>query len=152
LGNLALGEKRYEEAEAAYGRMEEIYRRTRGEGHYLVATALSNRATVRLERGEYARAEAMYRDVVARYEKALPAGHVNTAVARIRLGRSLLRQRRFGEAVAESQAGYQMLRGAAHASVSWLQGARQDLAAAYAALGEGERAAQYRREWEEGNR
>lgn len=152
LGNLALGEKRYEEADAAYGRMEKIYRRTRGEGHYLVATALSNRATVRLERGEYARAEAIYRDVVARYEKALPAGHVNTAVARIRLGRSLLRQRRFGEAVEESQAGYELLRDAAHVSVSWLQGARQDLAAAYAALGEVERAAQYRREWEEGNR
>ncbi len=149
LGNLALGGGEFAEAERCFLRMEEIYRRTRGDGHYLVATAMSNRATVYLRRGEFVRAERMFRDVVARYTTALSATHMNTAIARVRLGRSLTKQKRWRAAVSESQAGYDLLRSQTQPAVSWLQGAREDLATAHAALGETEAAARFRREWEE---
>lgn len=149
LGNLATGAGEFDEAERYFQRMEEIYRRTRGDAHYLVATAMSNRGTVYLRRGEFTRAEQMFRDVVARYTKALSATHLNTAIARVRLGRSLTKQKRWREAVRETQAGYGLLQAQTQPAVSWLQGAREDLAAAYAALGQPEAAARYRREWDE---
>lgn len=148
LGNLAVGERRFNEAEAAYLRMEEIYRATRGDGHYLVATAMSNRGNVWLRKGEFAKAEGMFRDVVARYTKALSETHPNTAIARIRLGRSLARQKRWKEAVAESRAGHDILAAQAQPSVSWLQAAREDLKTGYEALGRSEEAERIRQAWE----
>lgn len=149
LGNIAVAAARYDEAELYYRRMEDIYRQTRGDAHYLVATALSNRANVYLKKGDFVRAEALMHDVVARYTKALSASHTSTAIARIRLGRTLSRQKRWRETVVESQAGYDLLSAQAQPAVSWLQGAREDLAAGYAALGQAELAARYQKEWEE---
>jgi eukaryotic-like serine/threonine-protein kinase len=146
LGNIFVGEGKYAEADRSYGQMEEIYRRTRGDGHYLVATAMSNRANVRLRMGDAAGAERILRDVIGRYTRALSAEHPNTAIARIRLGRALLRQKRYRETIAESGGGYELLGKQAKAPVSWLQGARQDLAAAHGALGETELAERFRRE------
>ena len=46
LGNIFVAEQKWAEAEQCYLRMEQAYRASRGDGRYLVATALSNRANV----------------------------------------------------------------------------------------------------------
>jgi serine/threonine-protein kinase len=146
LGNIFVAEQKWAEAEQCYRRMEDAYRASRGDEHYLVATALSNRANVYLRQGQAAKAEKMLRDVVARYTRALSPEHVNTGIARIRLGRSLVRQKLWREAAGETRAGYEILQRQAKAPVSWLQGAREDLAVAYAALGDRAEADRFQRE------
>ncbi len=73
---------------------------------------------------------------------------MNTGIARIKLGRALLRQDRWKEAERESRAGYEILHGKTDPSVSWLQAARQDLATDYEALGRPADARRVRAEWE----
>ena len=75
------------------------------------------------------------------FSKTQSSQHLNTAIARIKLGRTLLRQKRFAEAEAESRAGYDILRAQLNPSVSWLNSARQDLIAVYDALGLPDKAA-----------
>lgn len=148
LGNIALARKNFTTAIEHFRRMEEIYRAGRGDAHYLVATAMSNRATAYSQQGEYARAETIFRDVIERYTKALSAQHLNTGIARIRLGRVLVRQKRWAEAREQSLAGYRIVSEQAQPSVSWLNGARTDLVAASEALGDPVGAAKYKAELE----
>ena len=84
------------------------------------------------------------REAVAIFTRGQSAEHLNTAIARIKLGRTLLRQRRFHEAEAETSAGYGILRGQVNPSVSWLNSARTDLAEIYERLGRLEQADEYR--------
>jgi serine/threonine-protein kinase len=84
--------------------------------------------------------------VVALYAETLGPDHVNMGITRIKLGRTLLRQRRYAEAAAESQAGYDILTREANPAVSFLRAARTDLAAAYEALGQSARAARFKAE------
>ncbi len=146
LGSVALRRERYDEAEAAYRRMGEIYRRVYGGEHYLMGIATSNLASVHTARGEHARAEPLYREAAATFSRTLSPGHLNTGIARIKLGRALLRQGRAAEAERESRAGYDIVRAQASPSVTWLAGAREDLAAAYDALGRPADAARFRAE------
>ena len=135
LGTAALHQGKLDDAEADFLRMADICRQVYGDKHYLVATALSNIASVDMERKQYAQAEEIYRDVVRRYTEALSPNHPNTGIARIKLGRSLLRQQRYAEAEVESRAGYEILIKQTNPTISWLQNARQDLAEEYTALG-----------------
>ena len=135
LGSAALAQGKLDDAEADFQRMADICRQVYGDKHYLVATALSNLASVDMERKQYSRAEEIYRDVVRRYTEALSPSHPNTGIARIKLGRSLLRQQRYTEAEVESRAGYEILIKQTNPTISWLQNARQDLAEEYTALG-----------------
>ena len=64
----------------------------------------------------------------------------------IKLGRSLLRQRRFAEAAVESLAGYEIVAKQTNPAIGFLQNARKDLVAAYDTLGQPERAARFRAE------
>lgn len=66
--------------------------------------------------------------------------------ARIKLGRSLLRQTKYADAAAESLGGSEILRKQAEPSVSFLKAARTDLVAAYEALGQTTEAARFRAE------
>jgi len=43
------------------------------------------------------------------YAQTLPAEHQLVGIARVRLGRAILRQRRYSEAENESRAGYELL-------------------------------------------
>ncbi len=86
----------------------------------------------------------MYRDALQRYHQTLPAGHSFIAIAEIKLGRVLVRQTRYQEAEEHTLAGFQALTKQANSSVTWLQSARQDLAAIYDALHQPEKAATYR--------
>ena len=64
------------------------------------------------------------------------------SITSIKLGRVLLRENRFKEAEAATLTGYEILSKQANPSVTWLQQARQDLAAIYDALQEPEKAKQ----------
>lgn len=145
LGHVHMAAERWSEADTCYRRMEAIYRRARGEDHPAVTTALSNQATVRMRRKDYRGAEAMYRKVIERYRAAFSDDHPNTAIARILLGRSLLRQGRFREALPITEAGHAVLARQDGPPSSWLKNAREDLVECYAATGDSGKADHYRR-------
>ncbi|HVU49246.1 MAG TPA: serine/threonine-protein kinase [Polyangia bacterium] len=147
LGLIARETKRYDEATRAFTRMVDIYRKVYPKGHYLQGLALANLASVSLARGDDARAVAGFNDALAVYARTLPSDHDNVAIARVKLGRALLGERRYGEAEAQSRSGYEILQKKAVArSIDWLQWARADLAAEYEALGRPEEASRFRQE------
>lgn len=148
LGNGAITRQAYDSADAYFTRMAAVYRAANGDAHFTVAVALSNRATVYTEQGQFARAEAIYRDVVRRFTRAQGADHVNTGIARIKLGRSLMRQRRWRDGIVESEAGYEVVSRQSEPGISFLQAARKDLAEAYTALAQPTAAARWLQEWE----
>ena len=146
LGNIASMRGQLDEAEARFRRVVEIYRAIYGDKHQFVAVALSNLATVDYDRKDYAAAEAIFRNVVTRFTEALSGDNVNTGIARIKLGRTLLHENRYKEAAAESLAGYEVLKKQTSPSTSFLRGARKDLVTDYEALKEPEKAAKFRAE------
>ena len=87
-----------------------------------------------------------YRAAVATFSATQSPDHLNTGIARIKLGRSLLRQGRTAEAEVESKAGYDIVAKQTAPTVSWLKSAREDLVAAYDILRRPEEAAKYRAE------
>jgi serine/threonine protein kinase len=147
LGTIALIQGKFDDAAAYFTRMAEIYRTVYGEKpHYLIGTAVSNLGSVYLARNEPVRAEPLFREAIGIYRQTLSAEHLNTGIARVKLGRALLRQRRYEEAEVESRAGYEILRKQMNPTVSWLQNAREDLAAEYEALKDTENASRFRSE------
>ena len=146
LGNLSMSRQQLDEAEEYYRRMASIYRAIHGDRHYLLAVAVSNEAGVRVARGDFAGAERLYRDAVSRFSATQGPASLNTGIARIKLGRAILRQSRFAEAERETLAGYEIVAREAAPTVSFLTAARQDLAVAYDALGRPERARHFRAE------
>jgi len=131
-------------AERYYTRTADIFRAVYGPGHYLVGATLGNLATTWTERGDNARAEGLLRQALAIYAKALPADHLYVGIARVKLGRALLRQRRYAEAVRELEAGTTIVAKGSDPSATWLVRGRADLAAAYDSLGDHAKAARYR--------
>ncbi|MGO8788308.1 MAG: tetratricopeptide repeat protein [Terriglobia bacterium] len=109
LGNAASNQDKYNLAEQYFRREADIYRAVYGEHHYLLGTALSNLASVYMGRHEWTRAEEIFRQVIPLYTETLSANDINTGIARIKLGRTLLRQDRYAEAAAETRAGYNIL-------------------------------------------
>jgi hypothetical protein len=77
---------------------------------------------------DFAQAEPLFREAIAMFEKTQGPDHINTAIARVKLGRTLLRQGELAEAEASTLAGYEILNKQLNPSVSWLQSARTDLA------------------------
>ncbi len=146
LGTIAFQRQRLDDAEAYFRRTLAIYRAAYGGRHDLVGTALSNVASVLSARHRDAAAEPLYREAVGVFTASVGPEHASTAIARIKLGRALLRQRRCAEAVRETQQGHDVLARQADPAISYLRAARADLAAAYAALGDEGTAARYRAE------
>jgi len=143
IGSLALMRGRWDEAEAAFRRMVAIYRKAYPEGHYLIGIAVSNVGSVYMRSERHALGEPYFREALAIFLATLPPDHTNVGIARIKLGRTLLRQKRWAEAAAETLAGHDILAKQQEPSVSWLVSARKDLAEAYGALGDRERAARF---------
>jgi len=146
LGNVASMRDKLDEAEARFRRAVDIYRAVYGDHHYLVAIALSNLAGISMDKKNYPRAEQLFRDVIRRYAETLPADNVNTAIAHIKLGRTLLRQNRYKDAEPETRAGYEILIKQSSPSTSFTRAARKDLAAEYEALNQPQKAARFRAE------
>jgi serine/threonine-protein kinase len=111
-----------------------------------VAVAISNLASVHMARADVMQAEQLYRQAIAIFTETLSPDHSNTGIARIKLGRVLLRQQRYAEAVQESLAGYEILVPQMDAGVSYLRAARTDLVAAYTSLGQAEMGVRYQAE------
>lgn len=145
LGNLAEKHDDHAAAAAYFTRMLDIYHKAYGEKHYLVGIALANLATTHMDAKEFAQAEPIFRHAIDVFAAAQGPEHMNVAIGRIKLGRTLLGLGRYGEAERESVAGYQILSKQAAPGVSWLKGARKDLAKIYAALGDSGKAREFRR-------
>ena len=139
LGNL-------DEAEADFKREAEIYRSVYGDQHQNTAIALSNLASVYREKKQYTRAEGMFRDVIQRLTRAVPADDLNLGIARIRLGDVLCAEERYQDAESELVAGYGIVAKQSSPQVTYLKAARKDLVEVYAALKQPEKAAKFRAE------
>jgi serine/threonine protein kinase/tetratricopeptide (TPR) repeat protein len=148
LGNIASMREQLDDAEAKFRRVVEIYRAVYGDNHYMVAIALSNVASIRMDKKDFAQAERIYRDVVRRFTETLAADNVNTGIARVKLGRTLMREKRFREAAFESLAGYDILIKQTNQQTSFVHAARKDLVADYEALRQPENASRFRAELE----
>jgi eukaryotic-like serine/threonine-protein kinase len=146
MGNVASMRNQLDEAEARFRRAADIYRGVYGDHHYLVAIALSNLAGIYMDKKDYPRAEQLFRDVVRRLSETLPADNVNTGIAHIKLGRTLLREKRYKDAEPETLAGYEILVKHSSPSTSFVRAARKDLVADYEALKEPKQAARFRAE------
>jgi eukaryotic-like serine/threonine-protein kinase len=152
LGNVASMRDHLDEAKARFLRAAQIYREVYGDHHYQVAIALSNVAALYYDRKDYVRAEELFRDVVRRFTEALSADNVNTAIARLKLGRTLLHQNRYQEAEVETLAAYEFLTKQTSPDTSFVHAARKDLAAEYDGLKQPEKAAKYRAELAEADK
>ena len=143
---IALVRERYAEAESSYVRVIDIYRKAYNGKHYYIGIGIANLASVHMAKGDNVRAERGFKEALAMYAHTLPATHINVGIATIKLGRALLRQRRFAEAAKESSAGYEIVAKQTSPSIGWLQNARRDLVAAYDSLGTPDKGARYRAE------
>jgi eukaryotic-like serine/threonine-protein kinase len=146
LGNIASMRDQLDLAESYFARVVEIYRSVYGDDHYRVAIALSNVATVRMNRKDYDRAEELYRDVIRRFLRTLPGNNINLGIAHVKLGRTLLRAKRFKEAEVETLAGYEILAQQSSPATSFMHAARKDLVAEYEALNQTAKAEKFRAE------
>ena len=70
--------------------------------------------------------------------------HRNTGIARLKLGRALLRQQRYAEAETELLAGHGIVSRQTSPSVSWLKAAQGDLVTLYDATHRPDQAATFR--------
>ena len=109
-----------------------------------MAIALANVASQYLDKKDYASAEPIFRDVIRRLTEVLPPDNVNTGIARIKLGCTLLRQNRFAEAEAQTHAGFDSLTKQMDPTVSWLRSARKDLVAEYTGMNQPDQAAKFK--------
>lgn len=134
LGMIALRRKRPEEAIAAFTQALAAYRATYPSGKtQYISVGLANLGSVYLETGDFAHAEALLREAAALSADVIGPEHPSTAIAEIKLGRSLVKQQRFGEAIPWLERGQANLAKQAGPSVTWLQRAKEDLAIARSA-------------------
>lgn len=148
LGNIALARGHFDEAEARFRRIVGIYRTAYSGRHYLIGIGLANLGSVYMNKKDFPRAEPLFREALAMYGQTLPPGHLNVGITTIKLGRTLLRQKRYPDAEKATRTGYEILSKQASPAVTWLQSARQDLAEAYDALHQPEKAEKFRAERE----
>jgi serine/threonine-protein kinase len=144
LGNVAYMRDQEDEAEMWFRKALEIYKTVYHDRHSVIAVEISNIGGVYLDRKDYPKAEQLFREAVARFTDTLSADHVSTGIAQLKLGRALLRQNRYREAEEHLLAGYRIVSKQASPSVSWLKSARKDLVQIYDALGEPDKAREFR--------
>jgi eukaryotic-like serine/threonine-protein kinase len=144
LGLAARNQGHLDDAQKYFSRMLSIERGLHGDEHERVGVALANLATVDSQRGNFVDAERQLREALAIYARRGFTDSIRTGFARISLGRALLGQKRYAEALVESRGGYDlMLRKKSLHSTAMPQ-ARTDIAAELTALGRDEEAAQFK--------
>jgi|HubBroStandDraft_6_1064221.scaffolds.fasta_scaffold05728_6 serine/threonine protein kinase/tetratricopeptide (TPR) repeat protein len=149
VGELGLALQRQgnlDEAEADFSRQAEIYRSVYGEKSQQLGAAVANLAGLYSDRKDYAKSEQLFRDALKLYADSLPAGHLNIAIAHVRLGGVLLRDKRYSDAEGESRSGYELLMKQSTPPARWVETARNDLLAEYDAMDQSEKAAKIRAE------
>jgi len=135
-----------DEAETDFRRQADIYRSVYGEKSQQLGAAIANLAGLYTDRKDYARSEQLYRDALKLYADSLPAGHLNIAIAHVKLGGVLFRDKRYSEAEAESRAGYELLMKQSTPPARSVETARNDLLSEYEAMDQSEKAAKIRAE------
>ena len=143
LGLLELRRGRLSAAEQDFTRMADINRAVYDDRHYLVGIALLNLGEVYLEEKNIARADRSYRDALARFAEKLPPGHLNTAIAQVRLGHTLVLERQYKEAEGHLLTGYEALAKQSGPQTSRIQNARKDLVTVYEALNQPDQAKKF---------
>ena len=138
-----------DDAQEKFQRVVEIYKAIYGERHYTVGIAISNLAGISYDKKDYPRAEQLFREAVRIETESLGPDNVNTGIAQIKLGRTLLHEKRYQEAEVETLAGYENQKKQASGSNSFIRAARKDLVADYQAMNEPEKAAKYQAELEQ---
>lgn len=133
LGTLAFRRKRFDDAVSAYQRALDVYRQVFPDGRsQYISIGLANLGSAHLERGAVREAERLFREAVALSRTLLSADHPNTAIAEIRLGDVLVRQRLYDEAMPLLRHGQSVLETQGNPSLSWLTRARAALETARA--------------------
>jgi len=145
LGILAFQQKNYDEAKRYFTQAIATWSQYYGDRHPFIANAVSNLGSICQQQRNYACAEKMYQDALRRFD-SVSLENVNTAVAHVKLGRTLLSEQKFEDAEPQTLAGYRYLAVHVDATNSYLAGARKDLAAIYEGLHRPELAARYRAE------
>jgi serine/threonine-protein kinase len=143
LGTLALTAERYDDADHYFRRNLAIYHQLYGAHHWLIGIAAGNVGSVALARGDNRTAERWFREALDQFTATQGPDHLNTAIMQVKLGRALLRQRRYSEAVAASGTGYRLLMALADPPAGFVNAARTDLAAGYDNLGDHDQARRF---------
>jgi eukaryotic-like serine/threonine-protein kinase len=97
LATVLVKKRQLDEADKLYRGSLEMFRQVYGDAHWRVGAVEGGLATLASTRND-PRAEALYRDALARLEKALPARHPQLEPVLIGLGRELTRRDRAAEA------------------------------------------------------
>ena len=134
LGSVVNHQWDFKNAEADDLRVVDIYRSAFEDSSYQVAVGMANLASVYFKEKDYARVERVFRDVVFRETRALSADDINTAIAEIKLGRTLLLEHRYRDSEKHTLAGYEVLLKQTSPATSFVSGARHDLVVIYEAL------------------
>jgi len=146
LGSLELYRRDFPKAIEYDNQSVETYRSALGDADYRVAVVMGNLASVYGEEKDYPHCEAIMKQVVQRMLEALPADNLNTAEARVRLGRTLMHEKKYQESLDYTLAAYDSLIKQANPELDFVRGARQDLAIDYEALHQPVEAKKYRAE------
>lgn len=146
-GMVAHAQGHLQEAHEDYARAADIYRNIYGENHHMFAVEIGNIASLDLDMKKYVEAEDLLRQAIKIDTASQSPTHMNVGIDHIRLGRSLLRQKRYREAEGETLEGYQILHGQTASGSKYLQRARQDLIAEYEAQNKPKEAAKYKAEF-----
>jgi eukaryotic-like serine/threonine-protein kinase len=136
-----------QDAHDDYTRAANIYRNIYGENHHMFAVEIGNIASLDLDMNKYAEAERLLRQAIKIDTAAQSPTHINVGIDHIRLGRSILRQKRYREAEVETLEGYHILQGQTASDSKYLQRARQDLIVEYEAQHELGKALKYKAEF-----
>jgi tetratricopeptide (TPR) repeat protein len=136
LGTAELSRGALDNAQSDFIRMRAIYESVYGDHHYLLGIAASDLGSVAYARHDDRAAERLFRDAIRRLTASLSADHLNTGIARIKLGQVLVHERRYAEAEGDLRAGYQIVANQTKPSETWLSSARSALAMVYDSLHE----------------
>jgi len=146
LGKVAQQRGRLDEAARDFSRMADIYKQIYHDKHYLIGIALSNLASVYTAKKQYTVADSLFRDVLRRYADVLAPKHQLVGIAHVRLGHTLVLERRFADAEMELTTGYGILKSQTSPPATWLGMAQTDLVAVYDSLKQPEKAVPFRAE------
>ena len=133
LATAAMMRKDFKHAEEYALKVFQIYRANYPETDRRAIVGLGNLATMYLRMGHLGQAEVMFRDFLTRMTQLEGDDSIDSAVGHIKLGRTLLHEKKFAEAKLHTKSGYDVLLKQSPKNI-FLSPARQDLAAEESAL------------------
>ncbi|QHN02786.1 tetratricopeptide repeat protein [Granulicella sp. WH15] len=142
LATMETMEDAYDDAEAHFSEALSIWRKIYGNEHQFIGVGLSNLGSVFMGKKQYVNAERMYREALQVFVATVHENH--TGIAHLKLGRALLRQRRYEEAEVETLRGYETLLGLVNPANNFLKAAKLDLVQIYTGLNRKKDAERYR--------